>query len=178
MSKRLWPYDLSNARDFPTKCLTNTRLDCVSTEVNKHGDWTTGILTLLLLRGLVFDCCLLLQGFMVSNPRALILFLHSPKLIWTYQSTWNFLLVSIPLTFHMVTSVTTSSNSTKVSTVSNRLAITGSTNYAKDSLLAISFKVTLINASSFKRIASFSFVSTIALYLEKIWQLLMQLFPP
>jgi hypothetical protein len=137
-------------------------------EVNKHGDWITGILTLLLLRGLAFDCSLLLQRFMVSNPRALILFLHSPKPIWTYQSTWNFLLVSIPLTFHMVTGAATSSHSTKVFMVSNRLAIPVSKNYAKDSLLAISFKVRLINASSFKKIASFSCTSTIALYLKKV----------
>jgi hypothetical protein len=123
---------------------------------------------LLLLRGLAFNCCLLLQRFMVSNPRALILFLHSPKPIWTYQSTWNFLLVSIPLTFQMVTGAATSSNSTKVSMVSIRLAITGLKNYPKDSLLAISFKVRLINASSFERIASFSCTLTIALYLEKI----------
>jgi hypothetical protein len=41
----------------------------------------------------------------------------------------------------MVTGAATSSNSTKVSTVSNKLAITGSKNYAKDSLLAFSFKV-------------------------------------
>jgi hypothetical protein len=68
----------------------------------------------------------------------------------------------------MVTGAATSSNSTKVSTVSNRLAITGLKNYTKDSLLAISFKVRLINASSFKRIALFSRMLTVALYLEKI----------
>jgi hypothetical protein len=102
---------------------------------------------------------------MVSNPRALILFLRSPKPIWMYQSTWNFLLVSIPLAFQMVTGAATSSNSTKVSTVSNRLATTDSKNYVKDSLLAISFKVWLINAFSFKRIALFLMI---AFYLEKI----------
>jgi hypothetical protein len=68
---------------------------------------------------------------MVSNPRALILFLHPPKPISAYQSTWNFLLASIPLMFQMVTGTATSSNSEKVSTVSNRLAIIGSKNYAK-----------------------------------------------
>ncbi len=47
-------------------------------------------------------------------------------------------------------------------------------NYAKDPLLGISFIFKLINASSFERIASFSCTSMIALYLEKIWQLLMQ----
>jgi hypothetical protein len=52
--------------------------------------------------------------------------------------------------------------------VSNRLATTGSKNYAKDSLLTISFKVKLRNASSFERIASFSPTSMITLYLEKI----------
>ncbi len=71
-----------------------------------------------------------------------------------------------------------SSNSTKVSIVSNRLAITGSKSYTKGSLLAISFKVRLINASSFKRVALFSLMLTIALCLARIWQSLMQLFPP
>jgi hypothetical protein len=52
----------------------------------------------------------------------------------------DFLLVSIPPTFQMVTVNDKSSNSTKVFTVSNRLALTGSKNYAKDSLLAIHSK--------------------------------------
>ncbi len=60
------------------------------------------------------------------------------------------------------------SNSTKVSTVSNKPAITGSKNYAKDSLLLLSFKVRLINASSFERILLYSRTLTIALYLARI----------
>ncbi len=76
-SKRLWPFGLSNARVFLTVRSINIRLDYVRTEVNKLGDWITGTLMLLLLHGLAFNCCLLLQRFMVLNPRASILFLHS-----------------------------------------------------------------------------------------------------
>ncbi len=58
---------------------TNTRLDYARTEANKLGDWITGTLMLLLLHGLVFDCCLLLQRFMVSNPNCINFVLAFPQ---------------------------------------------------------------------------------------------------
>ncbi len=168
MSKQLWPFGLSNARGFLTVCSTKRRLHYACTEVNKLGDWITGTLMLPLLHGLAFNCSLLLQRFTVLNPRVLITFLCSLKPTWTYQSTWSFPPASIPQMFQMVTNANTSSNSKKVSLVSNKPAIIGLKNYAKDSLLTISFKVRLINASSFERIESYSRTSTIASYLARI----------
>jgi hypothetical protein len=167
-SKQLWPFGLSNARGFLMVHSTNTRLDYACMEVNKLEDWITGILMLLLLLGLALDCCLSLQRFTVLNPRASILFLCSLKSTWTYQPTWSFPPASISLIFQMVTNANMSSNSKKALTVSDKPAIIGSKNYAMDSLLMTSFKVRLINASSFERIVSYSRTLPIVLYLERI----------
>jgi hypothetical protein len=101
--RQSWPFGPSSAKDFRMGLSISIRLNYVHMEVSKLGVKTTGTCMLQLSHGQVSDSYLFWPRFTDSNPRALILFLRSLKPTWTYQSTWSFLLVSIPLMFLIVT---------------------------------------------------------------------------
>jgi hypothetical protein len=89
--RQSWLFGCSSASSSPMECSMRIRPNYVLMEVNRLGVKTTGAHNLLSLHGLVFDFCLLLPKFMVSNQKASTLFFHFLWQIWMYRFTWSFM---------------------------------------------------------------------------------------
>ncbi len=113
---------------------------------------------------------------MALNPKVLTLYLHFRRLTLTFWWTWSFQRELIQLTFQTKINAVMFWNLTKVFMDSSKLVIIVLKNFVKDWSLATSFKVRLTKAFSFEKIVLLSLMSTIALSLERQWQMLSWLF--